>query len=481
MTDSSTHDAGHPTGPLVAAPGDDAVTVLLAEALSAAVEAHGVPGAVAGVVVGDTRHVTGVGVGNAELPRPVDADTLFQVGSITKTLTSSAAMILVEEGLIDLDDPVERHLPGLGAMTGLDTEAITVEVALDHRAGFDGDHLFVEGGGEGLATLSTARRFFDPDRGWSYNNAGFSIVGEVIAAVTGSGYGEFVRNRLLNPLGMGTAGFSADEVITRDVAAPHWVFDGTAYLLRGIGWQPGWELTPIDRAAGGLVASVAHLLEWCRFQWTGRDLDGVRILSDDSLARLRTPVGPEVTPGLSVGLDWFVRHRKPPADDDAGERATVTTIEHGGTTVGYVSELVVAPSENVGLVCLTNATNGAAVIESVRRRLLSELLGVVETDPVVDAEVDPDLERLIGTYEHSFATLTVTAGESPGTVVITPSARDIDGWQPPVTSPVTFGFYGSDDAVSVDQIPPVRTVRFDPDGDTARWLLWDQRRAPRTA
>lgn len=448
---------------------DGEVRRLLAEALVEAVAAHHVPGAVAGVVTGDVRHVAEAGIGHSELRRAVDGDTMFQVGSITKTLTSAGVMALVEDGRLDLDDPVERHLPGLGDATGLDTESITVECALAHTAGFDGDHLFVEGESGGLGTLATARRFFAPGTGWSYNNAGFSIAGEVIRSVAGVTYERFVRERFLDRLGMVGAGFRADEVITRDVAAPHWVFEGTAHLLRGAGWQPGWELTPLDRAAGGLVASVHHLLEWCRFQWTGTALDGSRLLSDESLARLHAPVTFDVMAGESVALDWFV-HAGPIA----------TTIEHGGTTVGYVSDLVVAPDARVGLVVLTNATNGAGVTQAVRRRVLADVVGVLEADPVVDPTIDPDVDRVLGVYEHAFATLTVTAGEEPGSVVVTPSARDVDGWQPPVTSPVTFGFTSACDIVSLEEPAPAKVARFDPDGDPARWLLWEHRWAPRT-
>lgn len=475
-----------PLAPLDDAQGGDPTTLLLDEVLRDAAEEHHVPGAVAGVVIDGTRHVATHGVGNAELPRPVDGDTLFQVGSITKTLTSAAVMMLVEEGLLSLDDPVEAHLPGLGAATGLDTASITVATALAHRGGFDGDHLFVEGRAAdvdyGLAALATARRFFEPETGWSYNNAGFSIAGEIVAAVSGHPYETFVRDRLLVPLGMHPAGFLADDLITWDVAAPHWVFDGRAYVLRGAGWQPGWELTPLDRAAGGLVASLSHLLEWCRFQWTGTALDGVRLLDATSLERLHTPVTSGVTPSLSVALDWFVEeHRRTGGHSDGGRSGSdITTIEHGGSTVGYVSELVVAPRHRTGLVVLTNATNGAAVIQVVRRRVLRELLGVEETDPVVDPALHPDLDRVIGTYEQAFATLTVTAGDDPGTIVVTPSARTIDGWQPPVTSPVTFGFTTPNDVISLDLPGPAKTARFDPDGDSAQWLLWEHRRAPRT-
>jgi CubicO group peptidase (beta-lactamase class C family) len=112
----------------------------LSQALRDAAGAHGVPGAVAGLLVGDDRYIAAHGVTNVEYPRPASSATLFQVGSITKTFTSAAVMVLVQEGLLALDDPVARHLPDLGAATGLDFEAITVERALSHQTGFDGDH-----------------------------------------------------------------------------------------------------------------------------------------------------------------------------------------------------------------------------------------------------------------------------------------------------------------------------------------------------
>ena len=101
------------------------------------------PGATAGVLVGDDGATAAWGVTNVEFPMPVSPASLFQVGSISKTFTSAAVMLLVQEGRLALEDPVARHLPELGPATGLDFEAITVELALSHQAGFDGDHLFV--------------------------------------------------------------------------------------------------------------------------------------------------------------------------------------------------------------------------------------------------------------------------------------------------------------------------------------------------
>jgi CubicO group peptidase (beta-lactamase class C family) len=437
------------------------------EVLAEAATAHGVPGAVAGVLLGDEEHVVGHGVGNVEHPRPVDADTLFQVGSITKTFVTAALMVLVERGALALEDPIARHLPGLGATTGLDTEAMTVEHVISHQAGFDGDHLLVFGAAEGLDALADARRFFAPGEGFSYCNAGFSIAGAVLEAVGGRPFEAVIRDELLRPLGMDAAGFRADWVVTRDVAAPHWVFEGTPYVIRGAGWQPGWELAAPDWAAGGLIASVRHLLRWCRFQRSGTADDGTTILGPESLARLHTPV---VTADAveDIALDWFVH------DTDG-----VTSIEHGGATPGYLSDLVIVPERDLAFVGLTNATNGAATNRRVRRAALAALAGVSEEDPRPDPSLPVDVRRVCGHYEHAFALLTVTPGDDPGTVVVTSSARDVEGWQPPLDPPRTCAFFTPDHVVSIAGGDTATVARFDADGATADWLQWGSRRAPR--
>ena len=134
-----------------------------------------------------------------------------------------------------------------------------------------------------------ARRLFEPGTGYSYNNAAFSMAGALAEVVSGSALRVPGPHRLLRPLGMHSACFTADEAITRPVARPHWVIDGTAHLIRGAGWQPGWELGPVDRPAGGLVASVDDLLAWARFQWTGKDADGNELLPSARSATGCTP------------------------------------------------------------------------------------------------------------------------------------------------------------------------------------------------
>jgi len=444
----------------------------LHEALSDSCERHGVPGASVGVLVDGEVVATAHGVQNAERDTPMTTDTHVQVASITKTFTSAAVMLLVEEGLVALDDPVGRHLPDLGTQTGLDADAITLEHLLSHQSGFDGDHLFVTGD-QRVEALADARRLFEPGTGFSYSNAGFSLAGEVVAAVSGLPYDRFVRERLLKPLGFSSAGFTADHLITYPVASPHWVYEGEAHVLRGGGWQPKWELQPLDWAAGGLVATCDQLLEWGRLQWTGTDAQGARLLSEESLARLHTPVV-DGEPLDAIALDWYVR-----------EIDGATTIGHGGLTAGYLSNLLVLPEREAVVVCLTNATNGHAVIHDVRRWALEHLLGLRQADPDPDPSITVDVTRLHGTYVHPFSLLDVEAGPDDDSVRVAPRANpEAVGWQPPLESPVICRFFTAADVVGADEGPGSPTVaRFDlgDDGEPAAWILWGGRRAPRIA
>jgi CubicO group peptidase (beta-lactamase class C family) len=440
----------------------------LAAQLRSVAEHHHLPGTAAGVLMGDEVFTAAHGVTNVDSPAPVTPETLFQVASVTKTFTSAAVMLLVQEGRLALSDPVARSLPDLGPATGLDFEAITIERLLSHQSGFDGDHLFVQGEWDDLSVLADARRLFEPGTEFSYNNAAFSIAGAVIEAVTGQLYESFVRARLLKPLGMKTAAFTADEAITYSVAAPHWVNGEDAMVIRGLGWQPGWELGPVDRPAAGLLASAEQLLTWCRFQWTGTALDGSEILSRESLDRLHTPVV-AVSRVEEVGLDWYV-----------WRIADVTAIGHGGLTAGYCTELVVVPERQFAFVGLTNGTNGDPVNDAMRRWALGHFAGIEERDLEPDPAVVVDPARVIGRYAHAFWLLTVTAGGAPGSIVVAASDREnSSGWQPPPDS-ATLAFFADDQAVSTDTPGSTRVARFGFGADgRAEWMLWNGRRAPR--
>jgi CubicO group peptidase (beta-lactamase class C family) len=413
--------------------------------------ARGVPGACAGIIIDDEIVTASYGVTSVDDPVPVNSATLFQVGSITKTFTSAGLLLLAHEGLVAFHDPVAKHLPELSATTGLDANAITIEHLLSHQAGFDGDHLFAQKSGD-LAELRNAQRFFEPGTGYSYNNAAFSIAGMVIERISREPFDRFMRRRLFEPLGMDSACFRADDAIMYRVAMSHASLGGPPFVIRRFGWQPGWELQPIDWAAGGLIASVDHLLQWCRYQWT-----------HEAQERLHTPVV-NAHALNDVALDWVVRRANSPV-----------TIEHMGSTAGYLSDLVVVPSARVGFVGLANSTNGDAVNTPVRRWALERLAGIREEDPVADASRAPDGRAFFGKYLGAFWDLDVSPGTAPGTFVLTATPRADCVWQVPAMT-MTFGFFDRDHAVTVDETAPAQIARF---GDG--WMLFGGRVSPKVA
>jgi CubicO group peptidase (beta-lactamase class C family) len=257
-------------------------------------------------------------------------------------------------------------------------------------------------------------------------------------------------------------------VITYPVASPHVVVDATAFVLRRAGWQPGWQLQPIDHAAGGLIASAEHLLTWARFQKTGTAADGETILSQESLARLHTAVVNADT-REDVALDWFVR------DVDGA-----VSIGHGGSTAGYLTELVVVPEHDFAFVGLTNATNGSWVNDAMRRWTLARFAGLYDRDLGPDPSIAVEASRFVGSFVHAFAILTLSAGSEPGQLVLTASRRDdITGWQPPLDPPRTLALVADDHAVAIGP-GPQQLFRFGFDvGGRLAWLQEDGRRAPR--
>ena len=439
----------------------------LAEVLRVEAERRGVPGCAAGVLCDGQAITASYGVTSVEHPLDVTSDTLFQVASITKTFTAAGVMTLVEEGRLALEDPVVAHLPTLRATTDLDTDAITIEHLLSHQAGFDGDHLFVLRSDD-LDELKNARRLFPPGTAFSYNNAAFSIAGAVIEQVSGQPFRPFMRDRFFRPLGMKSACFRADDAILNRVAAPHYVDGDRIIVIRGAGWQRGWELAPGDWPAGGLIASVDHLLAWSRFQLDGRAADGRRLLAEESLERLHAPV---VTASCTedVALDWSVRR--------VGD---VTTISHHGLTAGYCSVLVIAPERGIAIVCLTHAVNGASVNDAVYRWAMHRLTGSEVRDPIPDPSLDVECA---GEFLSPFARLTVARADAPGTIVVTSAPRDdVDGWKPPVEPPIRLAFFQPDHAVSLDAPGPTFVMRVGfADNGTAAWVSWGGRRSPRIA
>lgn len=349
-----------------------------------------VPGLALGLIHSEQEYTAGFGVTNLENPLPVNAQTLFQVGSITKTVTALAAMRLVEQGKLNLDDPLRTYLPDLHLKDETVASRVTLRHLFNHTGGWVGDYFDDSGfGNDALAKAveKMAGLHQETPLGeiWSYNNAGFYLAGRILEVVTSQTYETVAQEYVLQPLGMSLSFFSAADAITYRVASGH------DAVYPGEERQPKvarpWWLSRSSNPLGGLVSTIDDMLRYARFQMgDGCAADGTRLLAAESLANMHTPGVPAAN-GEYCGIAWFIH-------DVDGERI----IRHGGATNGQMATFVVIPSRRFALVMLTNSDRGDEVYKPMTLWALENYLGLVESQP---QSLDVPLEQLqeyVGLY-----------------------------------------------------------------------------------
>ncbi|CCH29579.1 serine hydrolase domain-containing protein [Actinosynnema sp. NPDC047251] len=346
----------------------------------------GVPGAAVGILLDGEDTVLATGVSSVDAPLPVDGDSLFMVGSTTKTFTAAAIMALVEDGVLDLDVPVVEYLPDLPLADAGARASVTLRHLLTHTGGFLGDVEVDTGWGsdalaEAVAGFGALPQVFPTGEVFSYSNSGFMLAGHVAEVVSGSLYEDLVRERLLEPLGMTDSVFLPWEVLTRRHTVGHATRDGSPVVAHVLG------LPRAAAAAGGLWSSARDQLRWARFFLLG-EADGTPPLSEDSRVALWQPQRPAALPFEEVGLSWLrTRH------------GAAQLVRHGGNVSNLqVSEFVTLPSERFAVTVLTNSAGGSGLRPRVVDWCLENLAGVA---PIPDLPVLPPerLAEYAGCYE----------------------------------------------------------------------------------
>ena len=351
----------------------------------------GVPGVAVGVWAQGREVFACHGVTSIDNPLPVDQDTLFVIGSVTKTFTATAIMRLVEAGRVELDAPVRRYVPELRLPDEEAAAQITILNLLNHTAGLDTRMVFDSGDGDDALAREVANMagvaLIGPVGGRaSYSQLGYNLLGRVIEKVTGQTYEAAVAALVFPPAGLVNSVFSAGAAITRRFSVGHNLGEGTLKVART------WKDTRGNNPGGGLVSSVSDQLRWARFH-----------LSDAALARRMQEPTVELrgsSLGDAVGLAWFLR-------DTGGVR----TAGHGGSTNGQFANLLLVPTRNFAVTVMSNAGPdiGLALNQAVVRWALEHYLGVVERDP---EPLPYDAERgaeIAGHYENEFMTLIIDA------------------------------------------------------------------------
>ncbi len=352
-------------------------------------EQFNIPGiAVAIIKDGKIVFEKGYGVRKIGDNAPVDEHTMFAIASNTKAFTAASLSILADEGKLSLDDRVVDHLPGFRMSDPYITREMRVRDLLAHRSGLGlgaGDLLFWPA--TTYSTREVVERLRDVpikngfrDR-YAYDNILFGVAQLVIETVSGMSYEQFLRTRVLGPLGMSETRFNSDYVKPGDnVATGHALFD-----FKDI--KPVAPLTWSNVAgAGGLYSSVHDMSKWMRVQLDGGVIEG----SGDTAKRLFSekrqremwsvitpiPIPKPAVPELAAAVPNFLGYGEGwQLSDYRGQKL----VWHTGGWPGMVSRLTLVPSKKLGVIVLTNQEVGAA-FNAVTLRALDAYLDAPKTD-----------------------------------------------------------------------------------------------------
>ena len=367
--------------------------------LEAVITEKKVPGAVLGVLDGDGVSVYAAGLTNKNTGVDVTTDTLFQIGSITKVWTATLVMRLVDEGLLDLDEPVVTYLPELRFADADVTVKVTLRHLLSHSSGIGGDHILDTGRGDDnleryVATCAELGQEHELGATMSYCNTGYSLTGRVIEKVTGKTWDQVLRERLIVPLGVTHTNTLPEEAILFRVAAGHVKLPG----------QDDEQVTPmwvLPRSAGpaGLINSTAaDLLTFVRLHLGGGTAaDGTQLLPParvEQMQEAQVDVPDRYTLGDRWGLGWILF--------DWGGRSV---YGHDGTTVGQRAYLRVGPAARLAVGLLTTGGEAADAFRALCGEIVRDRAGV--TMPVLPEapEVAPELD--LSLYEGTYKRLNV--------------------------------------------------------------------------
>jgi beta-lactamase class C len=314
-------------------------------------ENTGIPGAAIAIVKDtNTLYLKGFGVKTVDTTDSVDTHSMFRIGSVSKCFAAMLTAILVEDSVLQWDDPVVKYLPDFKLKSEEETKRLTIKHVLSHTTGLP-YHTYTTLVEDGMDLKSMLERLQDVNVGkvgevYSYQNVAFSIIAEVVLKATGQTYEELVQQKILTPLRMSDASLSYEGILhSDDIAHPH--------LKR----RRSWQEVPIKNTyynvspAGGVNASVTDMAMWMKALLGNRP----DVISKKSLEDIFTPVVHassrnrhyrkiDKMKGNFYAIGWRVVYF--PND---------TLIYHGGYVNGYRSEVAIYPKDNIAICILANA------------------------------------------------------------------------------------------------------------------------------
>jgi CubicO group peptidase (beta-lactamase class C family) len=382
-----------------------------------------IPGLALGVFHQGKTATVGFGVTHVDNPLPVTDETLFQIGSVTKTFVGTAVMRLVEMGKLELDATIQTYLPEFKVADKTASTQATVRHLLTHTGGWVGDDFHNTGAGDDalaryVTDMAALEQLAPVGTLYSYNNAGFSVLGRIIEKMTKKTFEVALQELVLEPLGLKQTYLNPTDVMTHRFVVGHRADDNGPQVARP------W---PIERSSfpqGGITCHIKDLLQYARFHLgDGTSADGTRLLTADSLTQMQSPQT-TIWENEHWGLSWGVKQV-------AGERQ----IAHGGGTNGQICSLTFFPEHEFAVAVLTNADVGGKATAAVTNHALKQYLGVELPEPESIEAAKEELAAFAGHYSRPFMEIELgtLAGKLVGMITFKQGFPNEDA--PPLPSP----------------------------------------------
>jgi CubicO group peptidase (beta-lactamase class C family) len=424
-------------GSLASAQSPTALPADLDAYVASSMKTFDVPG-IAVAIVKDGRVLVAKGYGVRKLgePTPVDEFTLFGIGSNTKAFTTAALATLVDEGKLSWDDPVYQRLPGFVMYDPYVSHEMTIRDLLTHRSGTglgEGDLLFWPHTTYTRNEIIYKLRFMKPASSfrshYAYDNLLYMTAGQIIPAVTGTSWDDYIRQRIFTPLGMTHSNVSNANIKPGDdVAFPHSRLAGKLHVIP-------FEILDNAGPAGSINSCAADMAKWVLLQLNrGKFPDrDAHLFSEERSREMWSPqtilpIGdpPPSLTGLKANfadyaLGWGLR-------DYHGRKL----VGHTGGVGGFVSRVMLVPEENLGVVVLTNAEEGGA-FDSILFHVLDHYFGLPPTDWITAFKSREDTEEKDAAETVKKAEASRAADSKPSLPLEKYAGVYNDAWYGPIT------------------------------------------------
>ena len=373
-----------------------------------------IPGAAVGVVErGHLVFARGFGYRDVDQHLPVTPDTLFALGSCSKTFTATAIALLADEGRITLDTPVRTYLPDFSLQDPVASATLTPRDLLSHKSGLPRHDLFWYRAPFSRDELYGRLRYLEPSgpprTEWRYNSLMFVVAGRIVEKVSGESWESFVASRILVPLGMHRTLLSAEAMESdSDHASPYAMRDGSLQKIPLL--KPLSAIAP----AGAVQTSVRDLARWLTFHATrspGLLGEGLWRELHRPQVQMPAPDQPEVQHAY-YALGWIHEsYRGHPL------------VTHNGSIDGFTAHVGFLPETGQGLIVLMNRDFATEALMALAYSAYDRLLGLEPLDwaerleevptrlqDVRDIALDFPIEEVVGRYEHpAYGAVTVQA------------------------------------------------------------------------